>query len=471
LAVGQAGGKFNSALISGAGSLLLATNGLYVGGDGSSNLLVITDAARAAVQSDTYIGYHSISTNNLMVVAGAGTELTNSGILQLNGIAGRLVVSNGATVFSTEGRIGGISNSLANAVVVTDAGSVWSNKLLFVGYSGSDSQLLITNAGTVFAGVSAYLGFDPPASTNNRLVVDGGRLLATNGGSSGLVLDSGTAVLNAGLMQLDFLFSQLASGVFEFNGGTLKIGRANSTYDNGRVFTVGDGTRTAALQLAGGTASFVSGLVIANNATLTGSGTVVGTVFVTSGGTISPGDGIGTLILSNSPSMGGRIIMEVFKTGATRLNDQIQLTAPLIYGGSLIVSNVGVGAFALGDNFKLFNATAYGGSFPSLTLPPLNAGLGWTNKLLIDGSIEVIAVSLSQPKFSNISVSGTNLILSGTNGSSGQSYGVLTATNINIASSNWTSLVTNQFGAGGGFTFTNPITPGDLQRYFRLRVP
>jgi hypothetical protein len=163
--------------------------------------------------------------------------------------------------------------------------------------------------------------------------------------------------------------------------------------------------------------------------------------------------------------------METFKSGATKLNDRIQVTAPLIYGGSLIVSNVGIASFAAGDNFKLFNATAYAGSFTSLNLPPLNPGLGWTNKLPEDGSIEVISVPISQPKIGSITVSGANVIISGTNGIAGQNYAVLTATNVALPLSNWLSLVTNQFGAGGSFFFTNPIAPGELQRYFRIRTP
>jgi hypothetical protein len=163
--------------------------------------------------------------------------------------------------------------------------------------------------------------------------------------------------------------------------------------------------------------------------------------------------------------------MEALKVGATKFFDQIQATNTIIFGGSLIVSNVGVTAFAAGDNFKLFSATAYAGSFATLNLPPLNPGLGWTNKLSVDGSIEVISVPISQPKFSNISLSGTNVILSGTNGTTGQNYAVLTATNVATPLSNWVSLVTNQFGTGGSFSFTNPIAPGIPQRFFRIRTP
>ena len=66
--------------------------------------------------------------------------------------------------------------------------------------------------------------------------------------------------------------SRTANGTFAFNGGTLKLG--STSYYNGQLFTAGDGARAATLQLAGGTHGFTNGLLIANNGTLTGSGTV-----------------------------------------------------------------------------------------------------------------------------------------------------------------------------------------------------
>ena len=117
----------------------------------------------------------------------------------------------------------------------------------------------------------------------------------------------------------------------------------------------------------------------------------------------------------------------------------------------------------------MFSATSFAGSFSSVTLPTLNTGLGWTNKLLVDGSIEVLGVA--QPKCSSISVSGTNVIFSGSNGIPGANYAVLTATNVATPASNWVSIVTNQFDAAGGFSFSNGITPGERQRCFRIRTP
>src|SRR6185369_10372538 len=136
------------------------------------------------------------------------------------------------------------------------------------------------------------------------------------------------------------------------------------------------------------------------------------------------------------------------------------------YGGSLVVSNIGPGALAAGDRFQLFSADSFAGGFTSIILPALTPGLTWTNKLLLGGSIEVVA---AQPAFASITLSGTNVNVTGADGTPGSNYTVLTATNVALPLSNWVSIVTNQFGAGGEFSFTNGIPPGEPQRYFRLR--
>jgi hypothetical protein len=76
------------------------------------------------------------------------------------------------------------------------------------------------------------------------------------------------------------------------------------------------------------------------------------------------------------------------KTGlAARLVTPVVVLPALVLGW--LVSLPGV-APAPGDRFKLFDATSYGSSFSSIILPSLEAPLTWTNKLLVDGSIEVV---------------------------------------------------------------------------------
>jgi hypothetical protein len=192
---------------------------------------------------------------------------------------------------------------------------------------------------------------------------------------------------------------------------------------------------------------------------------------VLSGGTVSPGSSIGKIALSNSPSLQGNVVMEITKNPVPMglAYDQITVEGTLTYSGSLIVTNLGSKPLAAGESIKLFNATAYSGSFSQLSLPPISPELTWTNKLLVDGSLEVTGVPL--PMFASITVSGTNVILTGTNGPADALYAVLTATNLALPLSNWVSIDSNVFGTDGEFDFTTGLVPGERQRFFRIRTP
>jgi hypothetical protein len=84
--------------------------------------------------------------------------------------------------------------------------------------------------------------------------------------------------------------------------------------------------------------------------------------------------------------------MEVSRNGSDLTNDVVQVAGTLTYDGSITVTNIGPSPLLPGDPFKLFFASNFAGSFSSVTLPSLPGGLTWTNKLLVDGSIEVLGV-------------------------------------------------------------------------------
>jgi T5SS/PEP-CTERM-associated repeat protein len=467
--------RSNSAALAGAGSRWRLDDIVIVGGFGSGNRLVVSNGASLVTGGSSSIGDQFVSTNNEAVVTGPGSSWTSSlGTMVVGNGArdNRLLVSDRGLVVSFAGILGErFANSTNNLAVVTGAGSLWSNATtLRVGNVGAANRLVVSNGATVFAGSAVYAGFDP-TSTNNRLTVDGGTLRTTNASATG-VLDvrRGTNVLNAGLIEVDRLLLTNTLGIFEFNGGTLSA--RNSAVNNGQLFRVGNGVSPATFALTGnGAHAFANGLTVSANALLTGNGAINGILSVQTSGTLAPGASVGKIVLSNSPSLQGAVVMEISKNGAARTNDVVQVVGALTYGGSLVVSNLGPSALAAGDRFQLFTASSFAGSFSSITLPPLAFGLAFTNKLLADGSIEVVLVAVSQPKFSTISVSGTNVILSGTNGTAGQNYAMLTTTNVATPSSNWVSLVTNQFDSNGNFSFTNGIIASERQRYFRIRTP
>jgi len=78
---------------------------------------------------------------------------------------------------------------------------------------------------------------------------------------------------------------------------------------------------------------------------------------------------------------------------------------------------------------------------------------------------------VSLPVFTSVSVSGTNIVLQGTNGSSGAAYVVLTASNLALPLANWQTNLTGNFSGGGKFSNSLPVNPADKQRFYRVRSP
>jgi hypothetical protein len=66
----------------------------------------------------------------------------------------------------------------------------------------------------------------------------------------------------------------------------------------------------------------------------------------------------------------------------------------------------------------------------------------------------LVVSAVAQPGISAVSLSGTNLILSATNGVAGGTYYLLTSTNLAAPPSQWTSIMTNVLAGNGNFTIT-----------------
>lgn len=114
------------------------------------------------------------------------------------------------------------------------------------------------------------------------------------------------------------------------------------------------------------------------------------------------------------------------------------------------------------------------GSLPSIQMPPLATNLtnapavqlitDWINSLPADGSP-------AKPGFNFFAVSGTNLLLGGTNGWPGQNYFLRTSTNLALPRANWPVLQSNIFDPLGNFSFTNPLNPATPQLFYLLQLP
>lgn len=356
----------NLVWVSGAGSTWSNRSSLALGNSGAGNRLVITNGGFVWASSAD-VGLTTTSTNNEIQLVGPGAMLQVLFLLDLgaNGGGNRLVVSNGARLRDDNCFIG--LSATNNEAIVTGPGTSWTNTSgLYVGRFRGGNRLFVTNGAFVFSR-GIYIGLDP-ASTNNRVVLDGSTILVTNTTGAGEYdLRRGTNVFNSGLLDVAQLWLLSPLSFLEFNGGILRT--SGTTNGNGRVFTVGNGGAIPAVfELRGGTHVFSNNLALASNATLMGNGTVLGGV--TNSGIISPGTSPGTinitgpLVLSNSSSLR-------FELGgyAPAQFDVLNVTGNVALAGNLNVTltNNFIAALTNGASFTLLTATnPISGTFANL---------------------------------------------------------------------------------------------------------
>jgi autotransporter-associated beta strand protein len=143
--------------------------------------------------------------------------------------------------------------------------------------------------------------------TNTWSVTDGGTLRVSGAvsGPDPISLTGGTVIL---------------SGTNAYTGGTM-VSAGTLLVNN----TEGSGTGTGAVS-------------VASTATLGGHGTIGGPVTISDGGVFSPGDGVGTLTVSNSLAFDGAAVLE-YELGTN--SDLTVVGGNLILGGILNVADAG----------------------------------------------------------------------------------------------------------------------------------
>jgi hypothetical protein len=188
---------------------------------------------------------------------------------------------------------------------------------------------------------------------------------------------------------------------------------------------------------------------------------------VAAGATLAPGTSIGTFTINSDLTIAGNIAIEVNKSQSPS-NDLVVVSGVLTNAsnGALTVANLGPG-LAVGDKFKPFSKAVLNGSALTVT----GAGAVWANNLQVDGSISVAALSQTKPVITSTVVVGGLLVFSGTNGTAGANYYVLSSTNVATPLAAWTRDATNSFGPGGVFAVTNAILPGVPVKFHTLQLP
>jgi T5SS/PEP-CTERM-associated repeat protein len=394
-------GSSNSVIITGIGSTWTNTGTSAVGSFGAYNRLTISDGAvmrNTASFAALVLGWQSSGSNNVVTITGTNSLFSNrdtsAGITVGQGAArNQLQIRAGGMADCDTSYLGGNVTSSNNLAVVADPGSRWLHRLaLNVGQTGAGNQLLVTNQGLVQA-TGLVIGSNA-GSSNNLVRINNGSLLVTNSGNTAaLDIRRGQFALESGTVTCNTLLLTNVEAEIKLQGGLLRV--RNTDYQLPGSLSIGDNALTMIFELTGGgTNSFPAGIVINNPGQLTGQGRIIGSVTNLSGGTFAPGSAPG--VLANLP-ITGTLRLNAGSTNrfeinqATGTNDYCSVSAGVIYGGTLIVSNVS-GTLSGGNRFQLFSAPAYSGAFDQLMLPALGVGLLWTNKLLLDGSIEVYEV-------------------------------------------------------------------------------
>jgi autotransporter-associated beta strand protein len=337
------------------------------------------------------------------------------------------------------------------------------------------------NGGVLLAGTNSATFISPPSSPSvlTTMVKAGGAVINDGGFAIGILTP---------LVHDTTLGATADGGLTKLGSGTLTL-TATNTYTGGTLISVGtlalSGTGSisnlASITIASGATLSASGL---NNSTLTlaagqtlfGAGMLTGNLTTEPGSWITPATNttlLGTLTVSAIANLGGTNYLKINK--ALSPSNDVVSASTVIYGGTLVVTNVNAAyPLALGDSFQLFNAGGYSGSFAATSLPVLGAGLQW-NWNPANGTLSVVTAgpgTFTNPTgITSFSLTGNgNVVITGTNGQSGDAYYLLETTNLTLPISQWTPVATNVLNASGSFTFigTNVVTPGGSQQFYRL---
>lgn len=338
------------ATVTNAGSRWDNTGTLYVGNLGTGFLLVSDGGV--VTSTDGYVGTENGS-NSEARVTGAGSSWEMSGAFFVGhntGSQGVVTISDGGSISSLQGILGDLAGSVGT-MTVTGAGSTWSalvdSSVLYsgdlnVGRFGT-GYLTVTDGGSVI-GNRLHIGNE--AGSSGTVVVSGagsnltiaGRLSVGIEGDGVLTVTNGATVsadriviaddaTSSGTLNIGAARGQTASAAGTINASTVVFGDGDGEIvfnhtGSSYVFTSDvEGTGTLSFlsgltKLTGdysaftGDLSIEGGLVSVNTSTLTavanvlsgatlgGSGTL-GNVYVDGGGTVAPGNSIGTLTVAN----------------------------------------------------------------------------------------------------------------------------------------------------------------------------
>ncbi|MBI3428747.1 MAG: autotransporter domain-containing protein [Actinobacteria bacterium] len=318
--------------LSGAGAVMLGAGTLTFGSDGNSQTfsgsitgstggLIKTGAGTFTLNSSSYSGATQVNQGTFQASAAnafaANSAFSVAGTLDLNGYsntianlsgAGAVTLGTGTLTFGGDGNSQTFSGSIpgsSGGLTKTGAGTFTLNSSSYSGVTQVNQGIFQAGAANAFAANSAF-SVAATLDLNNH-----SNTIGSLAGAGSVNLGSATLTLGGNGSSTTF------SGMISGTGGLVKNG-------GGTFALTGNNSYTGATTVAGGTLlvnGTVLGLItILSGANLQGSGTVM-EVVVDGGGSISPGNSIGTLtVLGDYTGAGGSTYnCEINASGAADL--------------------------------------------------------------------------------------------------------------------------------------------------------
>ena len=399
-----AGTTFLSADNTYSGGTTVNAGRLVVGNGGTTgsivgNVTVQSGAAFGVNRSDTYTLPNAISGAGGFVQLGTGTTIFNTA----QAYAGDTTISAGTLQIGN----GGVAGSLASTTIVDNA-TLAINKSnsygLAANISGTGGLNQIGGGTTSLTGANTYAGstnvtagilragasgaFSPNSAFNigslGTLNLSGFDQTIGSLAGSGAVLLS-TAILTTGNDNTGTTYS----GGIQGAGGVTKTGSGNFVLSGTSTYT-GATTVNAGTLSVNGDISSSSGVTVNSGGTLGGTGNVPDVV-VGAGGTLAPGNSVGTITVSGNLTFnsGSTYAVELSSAGADRTN----VTGTATLAGTVAVSSTA--GSSLSNRYTILSAGTRSGTFSSLTTSNLPSGFGAA--LSYSGNDVLLDLSLTSP--------------------------------------------------------------------------
>jgi autotransporter-associated beta strand protein len=485
LASAVSGGFFIN--YAGSGTLTLAAVGSYTGGTtvNSGGTLQVT-AGSTTLASGAGTGQITLSGNAVLALSMTNTSMNNAisggstSAINIAMGAGNLWLSNspasqldnfsGTYNVSTTATNGGqlvigtatlTENINSNATWRIQAGAV-------VDFNANQTNPATTYVyGAPYTGATlgslrldASLQSGPVILMGNTQIGNGNAVLST---ISGIISDGGAGYGYAkmGGNTIALTATNTYSGATTINGGTLSLS-GNGSINN-----------SSSISIAAGATFDVSGLA-STTYTLSSSNALSATGTTNSAATINGALG-GIVNLASQP------VSLTFAPTAT--NGDLTHPALNVAQASLQLNNntvtinnasaqpLGIGTYTVIQDVP-GTITGTPNAAVSVTGSGLAAGTAGTLSVS-GGSVNLVVATavVPTPVINSVVRSGSNLILSGTNGPANGTYVEITSTNISLARTNWTPILTNTFSPTGTFSVTNAISSTTNRQYFAIQIP